>query len=79
MRRRSVVTGKDADGKQIRKVKEFKTEAGRALNAKRFTGRDESIQLQTDFAEKVGKPFGLRRGFIGAGPNTPRSEPSTAR
>ena len=67
MRRRSVVTGKDADGKQIRKVKEFKTEAGRALNAKRFTGRDESIQLQTDFAEKVGKPFGLRRGIHRSG------------
>lgn len=66
-RRRSVVVGKDTDGKQLREVREFPTKAGRALNAKRFTGRDESIQLQTDFAEKVGEPFGLRRGIHRSG------------
>lgn len=66
-RRRSVVVGKDTDGKQIREVREFPTKAGRALNAKRFTGRDESIQLQTDFAKRVGEPFGLRRGIHRSG------------
>lgn len=63
MRRRSVVTGKDADGKQKREVKEFPTQAGRALNAKKFTDRAASIQLQSDFATQVGTPFGLRRGI----------------
>jgi hypothetical protein len=62
IRRRSVVVGKDADGKQLREVREFPTKAGRALNGKKFTGLDASVQLQTDFAEQVGKPFGLIRG-----------------
>lgn len=62
-RRRSVVVGKTEDGKQKREVKEFPTKAGRALNGKKFTGRDASIQLQTDFAAEVGAPFGLRRGI----------------
>lgn len=62
IRRRSVIVGKDADGKQIREVREFPTKAGRALNGKKFTGLDASVQLQTDFAEQVGKPFGLIRG-----------------
>jgi hypothetical protein len=61
-RRRSVVVGKTEDGKQKREVKEFPTQAGRALNAKKFTGREASIQLQSDFATQVGMPFGLRRG-----------------
>lgn len=62
IRRRSVVVGKDTDGRQIREVREFPTQAGRALNAKKFTGPDASTQLQTDFALQVGAPFGLRRG-----------------
>lgn len=67
IRRRSVVVGKDADGKQLREVREFPTKAGRALNGKRFTGLDASVQLQTDFAEQVGKPFGLIRGVRKSG------------
>lgn len=62
-RRRSVVVGKTEDGKQKREVKEFPTQAGRALNAKKFTDRAASIQLQSDFATQVGAPFGLRRGI----------------
>lgn len=62
-RRRSVVVGKTEDGKQKREVKEFPTQAGRALNAKKFTDRAASIQLQSDFATQVGTPFGLRRGI----------------
>ena len=62
-RRRSVVVGKTEDGKQKREVKEFPTQAGRALNAKKFTDRAASIQLQSDFATQVGMPFGLRRGI----------------
>lgn len=62
-RRRSVVVGKTEDGKQKREVKEFPTQAGRALNAKKFTSRAASIQLQSDFATQVGTPFGLRRGI----------------
>lgn len=65
-RRRSVVVGKTEDGKQKREVREFATQAGRALNAKKFTGRDASIALQTTFAEQVGAPFGLRRGIAGS-------------
>lgn len=67
IRRRSVVVGKDADGKQLREVREFPTKAGRALNGKKFTGLDASVQLQTDFAEQVGKPFGLIRGVRKSG------------
>ena len=65
-RRRSVVVGKTEDGKQKREVRECATKAGRALNAKKFTGRDASIALQTTFAEEVGVPFGLRRGIAGS-------------
>lgn len=67
IRRRSVVVGKDADGKQLREVREFPTKAGRALNGKKFTGLEASVQLQTDFAEQVGKPFGLIRGVRKSG------------
>lgn len=65
-RKRSVVVGKDKDGKQKREVREFPTKAGRALNGKKYTGRNASIELQTTFAELVGKPFGLRRGIAGS-------------
>lgn len=59
----SVVVGKTEDGNQKREVLVTKTKAGRTLNAKKFTGRDASIELQTTFAEQVGAPFGLRREY----------------
>ena len=52
-----------ATGKQRREKREFVEPAHIALSANHFMGtRDKLIQLQSDFAEQVGKRHGLRRG-----------------
>lgn len=66
-RRRSVVVGKGADGSQIREVREFKVEPATVLNGKHFTGLEASRRLQTEFAARVGVPFGLIRGVEKSG------------
>lgn len=50
-------------GKQRREKREFLEPAHIALSANHYMGtRDKLIQLQSDFAEQVGKRHGLRRG-----------------
>jgi len=52
-----------ATGKQRREKREFLEPAHIALSANYYMGsRDKLIQLQSDFAEQVGKRHGLRRG-----------------
>lgn len=66
-RKRSVVVGKDAEGKQIREVREFKTEGVTRLSAAEFVnGREKLRDLQTDFAQSVGVKHGLERGVQGS-------------
>lgn len=51
-------------GKQIREKREFVESAHIALSANHYVGtREKLIQLQSDFAELVGQPHGLRRGI----------------
>jgi len=66
-RKRSVVVGKAPDGSQLREVREFKVEPAIVLNGKHFTGLEASQRLQTEFAERVGVPFGLIRGVRKSG------------
>jgi hypothetical protein len=66
-RKRSVVVGKAPDGSQLREVREFKVEPAIVLNGKHFTGLEASQRLQTEFAERVGVPFGLIRGVKKSG------------
>ncbi|WP_270691150.1 plasmid recombination protein [Aeromonas sp. D3] len=66
-RKRSVVVGKAPDGSQLREVREFKVEPATVLNGKHFTGLEASQRLQTEFAERVGVPFGLIRGVRKSG------------
>jgi hypothetical protein len=66
-RKRSVVVGKAPDGSQLREVREFKVEPATVLNGKHFTGLEASQWLQTEFAERVGVPFGLIRGVRKSG------------
>lgn len=64
-KRKREVAGKvdPATGKQRREKREFLEPAHVALSANHFMGtRDKLIQLQSDFAEQVGKRHGLRRG-----------------
>lgn len=64
-KRKREVAGKvdPATGKQRREKREFVEPAHIALSANHFMGtRDKLIQLQSDFAEQVGKRHGLRRG-----------------
>lgn len=66
-RKRSVVVGKDSEGKQIREVREFKTEGVTRLSAAEFVnGREKLRHLQTDFAQSVGVKHGLERGVEGS-------------
>lgn len=66
-RKRSVVVGKDAEGKQIRELREFKTEGVTRLSAAEFVnGREKLSHLQTDFAQSVGIKHGLERGIEGS-------------
>lgn len=62
-RKRSVIVGKDADGKPIRETKEFTEKGTVSLSAKEFLGgRDKLRDMQSDFAENVANKYGLERG-----------------
>jgi hypothetical protein len=62
-RKRSVIVGKDEQGKPIRETKEFTEKGSISLCAKEFLGGREKLRtMQTDFAEKVGNKYGLDRG-----------------
>lgn len=61
--RRSVIVGKNANGSQKREVREVEKKASVRLSAATFVdGPAKLSQLQTDFAEAVGKRHGLVRG-----------------
>ena len=63
-RNRSVIVGKSEDGKPIRAVKEFNEPGGVSLCAKEYLGGRQKLRdMQTDFAETVGKKYGLDRGI----------------
>lgn len=65
-KREREVAGKvdPATGKQRREKREFLEPAHIALSANHYMGtRDKLIQLQSNFAEQVGKRHGLRRGI----------------
>lgn len=63
IRKRSVIVGKDGQGKPIRETREFTEKSGVSLCAKEFLGGREKLRaMQTDFAETVGKKYGLERG-----------------
>lgn len=63
-RKRSVIVGKGEDGKPIRAIKEFTDPGGVSLCAKEFLGGRQKLRdMQTDFAETVGKKYGLERGI----------------
>lgn len=69
-RKRSVIVGKDADGKPIRETREFHQEGGISLSAKEYLGgRQKLTAMQTDFAQTVGKPHQLERGIEGSRAN----------
>lgn len=62
-RMRSVIVGKDAQGKPIRETKAFTEKGTVSLCAKEFLGGREALRaMQSDFAEKVGNKYGLERG-----------------
>ena len=66
-RKRSVVAGRNPDGSQRRETREFTTPPTLALSAKHFVGGRAALsEMQTDFAEAVGKPHGLTRGVRGS-------------
>jgi len=63
IRKRSVIVGKDENGKSIRETKEFTEKGTVSLSAKEFLGGREKLRdMQSDFAEKVGIKYGLDRG-----------------
>ena len=65
--RRSVIVGKNEDGSQKREVREVDKPGKRRLSAATFVdGREKLSQMQTDFAELVGKRHGLARGLEGS-------------
>lgn len=69
-RKRSVIVGKDADGKPIRETREFHQEGGISLSAKEYLGgRQKLTAMQTDFAKQVGQPHQLERGIEGSRAN----------
>jgi len=62
-RKRSVIVGKDEQGKPIRETKEFTEKGSMSLCAKEFLGgRDKLRAMQTNFVEKVAHKYGLDRG-----------------
>lgn len=66
-RKRSVVVGKDAEGKQIREIREFKDAPTVRLSAAEFLdGRKKLSAIQTDFSKDVGERHGLERGTEGS-------------
>ena len=66
-RKRSVVVGKDAEGKQIRELREYKDAPTVRLSAAEFlNGRQKLRDLQTDFSKDVGEKHGLERGIEGS-------------
>lgn len=66
-RKRSVIVGKDDQGKPIRETREFAESGKTVLSAKHFLGGREKLRaMQTDFAEKVGRKHGLERGLEGS-------------
>lgn len=66
-RKRSVIVGKDEQGKTIRETREFAEPGKVFLSAKHFLGGREKLRaMQTEFAEKVGRKHGLERGIEGS-------------
>ncbi len=66
-RKRSVIVGKDSNGKPLRETREYSTEASINLSAKHFFGGAKALnELQTDFHKKVGVYSGLERGIEGS-------------
>lgn len=66
-RKRSVNAGRGPDGKMLRKTIEVTEAPTRRLSAASFLdGRKKLSEMQTDFAEKVGKAHGLERGIQGS-------------
>lgn len=62
-RKRSVIVGRDENGKPIRETREFTEKGTVSLSAKEFLGGREKLRdMQSDFAEKVGIKYGLDRG-----------------
>ena len=66
-RKRSVIIGKDENGKALRETREYPMPARSILSAKHhFDGRGKLAGLQTQFAKEVGAKFGLERGIEGS-------------
>ena len=66
-RRRSVITGTNADGTKQRETREFAQAGGVRLSAAHFQGTPAKLRaLQGDFAASVGARHGLVRGVEGS-------------
>lgn len=66
-RQRSVIIGKDENGKTLRETREYPKPARSILSAKHhFDGRGKLAALQTKFAKEVGARYGLERGVEGS-------------
>jgi hypothetical protein len=66
-RKRNVIVGTNEDGTKRRETREYHQPATVRLSAQHYQGkRDQLSQLQTDFAEQVGKRHGLARGVKGS-------------
>jgi hypothetical protein len=67
-RKRSVIVGRDADGKQIRETREYVQSASINLSAQHYFGGSKQVlsEFQTEFHEKVAKDFNLDRGIKGS-------------
>jgi len=66
-RKRSVIVGTNPDGTKQRETREYSQAAAVRLSAAHFQGTPAKLsQLQTDFAEAVGKRHGLERGIKGS-------------
>lgn len=62
--KRSVIVGKDENGKQIREIREVAVKDSVKLSASHFVdGRAKLAKLHTEFHQKVGKKHGLDRGI----------------
>lgn len=72
-RKRSVIVGKDSNGKQIRETREYSKPSSINLSAKHFFGGAKALsELQTEFHKKVGIYSGLDRGIEGSKANHQR-------
>lgn len=66
-RKRSIIVGKDEQGKPIRETRTYSTPASINLSAKHFFGDAKALsELQTDFHSKVALQYGLERGIKGS-------------